>query len=77
LTRDEIIKRLLDEGAIRVDLERGLVFSNRRHPDRPLGSLDRYGYLKTSVYYQGKPYYVLVHRIGLRCARAGPTGGTL
>ncbi len=75
MTKDEIIQHLLDEGAIRVDLERGLVFSNRRRPRQPLGSIDKHGYLTSSVGYQGKLYSVLVHRIVAIAAYGVPGPG--
>lgn len=77
-TSDEFIQRLLDAGAIRVDLERGLVYSNNlrsRKCGQPLGCLTRDGYLQICITHNGIQKSLHVHRIVAIAAFGTPTSG--
>lgn len=61
---DQIIKRLLDEGRLRVDTDTGSVFATRSNtPNKPIGTLTRKGYLRACLTVDGQQVHVMVHRV--------------
>lgn len=70
---DSIIKRLLDEARLRVDLETGEVFAPRSNtPCKPIGTLTRKGYLRACINVDGKQVHVMLHRVVWICAHGVP-----
>jgi hypothetical protein len=74
---DHIIKRLLDEGRLRADIENGLVYSTRSNtPNKPIGTLTKKGYLRACVTVEGKAVHVMIHRVIWIAAHGVPPIGT-
>lgn len=76
MTKDEYIASLLDAGAIRADVESGIVYA-MRVPDapRPVGTRMGEGYLVASFRLGGERKMVRLHRVVWIAARGVPAEG--
>jgi len=64
MRNDKIIRRLLDSGQLWVNRDTGKVFSwCSNTPNKPLGSPNKKGYLRTCIHFEGRAVYVLMHRV--------------
>ncbi len=76
MTKDEFIATLLDAGAIRADVEAGVVYSMRRaDAPRPVGTRMGEGYLVASFRLGGERKMVRLHRVVWIAAHGVPPEG--
>lgn len=74
---DKIIKRLLDDGRLVADVEKGLVYSPRSNmPASPIGTLTKKGYLRACVTVDGVAVHIMIHRVIWIAAHGIPPKGT-
>ena len=58
------IQQLIQDGRLRVDTEKGLVFSNKSNTtEKPLGAITAKGYSRVCLSVQGKQVHAMKHRI--------------
>lgn len=61
---DATAKALLDSGRLAVDTKTGLVFAREsKTPDKPIGTPNTRGYLRTCITTKGEAASLMVHRI--------------
>jgi hypothetical protein len=73
---DLLIQSLLREGRLVVDRESGQVFAPKSNtPQKPIGCASRKGYLRTSIFMQGMPKCLMVHRVVCIAVHGLPKSG--
>lgn len=73
MTNDELIQAALSSGRLKYDAQSGHVYASLSNtPDKPLGAITRNGYLRTSLYTNGKSVTLMVHRIACIAIKGMP-----